>query len=76
MDVSDWVKPEVIQVLEQYVQEPTSSIEDLQKEIQRITGKSLTVNKLRHHLEQFQKVTRSDTLETIRLSIFTNRCDI
>ncbi|VDO27055.1 unnamed protein product [Onchocerca flexuosa] len=57
MDISDWAKPEVVQLLEQYIQEPAGSIEELQKLIQQIAGKNLTVSKLRHHLQQFQKET-------------------
>uniref|UniRef100_A0A8R1TR92 RING-type domain-containing protein n=1 Tax=Onchocerca volvulus TaxID=6282 RepID=A0A8R1TR92_ONCVO len=57
MNISDWAKPEVVQLLEQYIQEPARSIEELQKLIQQIAGKNVTVSKLRHHLQQFQKET-------------------
>lgn len=64
MDVSDWAKPEVIQLLEQYIQESIGSIEELHQEIQRVTGKNITVQKLQHHLQLFQKVTLSDPIRT------------
>uniref|UniRef100_A0A0R3RZ11 INCENP_ARK-bind domain-containing protein n=1 Tax=Elaeophora elaphi TaxID=1147741 RepID=A0A0R3RZ11_9BILA len=57
MDINDWANPEVVQLLEQYIQEPTESTKELQRKIQRITGKALTINKLRHHLQQFEKET-------------------
>lgn len=67
MDISDWTKSEVVQLLEQYIQEPAKSIEELQTAIQRIVGKTLTVNKLRHHLQQFQKVTLSAYLRELKI---------
>ncbi|MCP9263178.1 hypothetical protein DINM_006520 [Dirofilaria immitis] len=56
MNISDWAKPEVAQLLEQYIQKSAESIEELKGEIQQITGKR-TINNLRCHLQQFRKET-------------------
>ncbi|VDN02768.1 unnamed protein product [Thelazia callipaeda] len=53
MDIDDWSRPEVVQLIDHYIREPNVSIEQLKKDIQRITRKNVTTRTLQRHMQIF-----------------------
>ncbi|VDN02767.1 unnamed protein product [Thelazia callipaeda] len=57
MNTEDWNRPEVVQLINRYIQEFHVTLDQLRREIEQITGRELTISELRSHLRKVRRET-------------------